>query len=62
HRNDQSRWIAILAPGPEWHGREIRRRSSVSFHKVTARLEYERPRFSGDAADTWSLGVAYSFR
>jgi hypothetical protein len=31
-------------------------------HKVTARLEYERLRFSGDAADTWSLGVAYSFR
>jgi len=32
------------------------------FHKMTARLEYERLRFSGDAADTWSVGVAYSFR
>ncbi len=32
------------------------------FHKMTARLEYERLRFSGDAADTWSLGVAWSFR
>jgi len=32
------------------------------FHKVTARLEYERLRFSDDAADTWSLGIAYSFR
>jgi OmpA-OmpF porin, OOP family len=31
------------------------------FHQVTARLEYERLRFSGDAADTWSLGIAYSF-
>ena len=32
------------------------------FHKMTARLEYERLRFSGDAVNTWSLGVAYSFR
>ena len=32
------------------------------FHKMTARLEYERLRFSGDAADTWSLGAAWSFR
>ena len=36
--------------------------AQLHFHKVTARLEYERLRFSGDAADTWSLGVAYSFR
>ena len=36
--------------------------AQLHFHKVTARLEYEHLRFSGDAADTWSLGVAYSFR
>jgi hypothetical protein len=36
--------------------------AQLHIHKVTARLEYEHLRFSGDAADTWSLGVAYSFR
>jgi hypothetical protein len=36
--------------------------AQLHFHKVTARLEYERLRFSGDAANTWSIGVAYSFR
>jgi len=36
--------------------------AQVHFHQVTARLEYERLRFSGDAADNWSIGVAYSFR
>lgn len=28
---------------------------------VTARLEYEHLRFGGDAADTWSIGIAYRF-
>jgi hypothetical protein len=36
--------------------------AQLHFHKVTARLEYEHLRFSGDAADAWSLGIAYSFR
>jgi opacity protein-like surface antigen len=36
--------------------------AQIHIHKVTARLEYERLRFSGDAANTWSIGVAYSFR
>jgi opacity protein-like surface antigen len=36
--------------------------AQLHFHKVMARLEYERLRFGGDAADTWSIGVAYSFR
>jgi hypothetical protein len=36
--------------------------AQLHIHKVTARLEYERLRFGGDAANTWSLGVAYSFR
>ena len=30
-------------------------------HKLTARLEYEHLRFAGDAADTWSIGIAYRF-
>ena len=33
----------------------------VHFHKVTGRLEYERLNFGGDAADTWSIGIAYRF-
>jgi opacity protein-like surface antigen len=36
--------------------------AQIHFDKVTARLEYEHLRFSGDAADTWSIGAAYSFR
>jgi len=37
--------------------------AGTQFHiqKVTARLEYEHLRFGGDAADTWSVGIAYSF-
>ncbi len=30
-------------------------------HKLTARLEYEHLRFAGDAADTWSIGIACNF-
>jgi hypothetical protein len=29
--------------------------------QVTARLEYEHLRFGGDAADTWSIGIAWTF-
>jgi hypothetical protein len=36
--------------------------AQVHFGKIAARLEYEHLRFSADAADTWSLGVAYNFR
>jgi len=36
--------------------------AQVHFHKITARLEYERLRFDLDNADAWSLGVAYRFR
>ena len=35
--------------------------AQLHIQKVTARLEYERLRFGGDAADTWSVGIAYSF-
>jgi hypothetical protein len=31
------------------------------FHQLTTRLEYEHLRFGGDAADTWSLGIAWRF-
>lgn len=30
--------------------------------RITTRLEYERRRFAGDVANTWSLGFAYGFR
>jgi hypothetical protein len=33
----------------------------VHLDKVTVRLEYERLNFGGDAADTWSIGVAWRF-
>ena len=33
----------------------------VHIDKVTARLEYEHLRFGGDAADTWSVGIAWAF-
>jgi len=36
--------------------------AQVHIKKITARLEYERLRFGRDAADSWSLGLAWSFR
>jgi hypothetical protein len=35
--------------------------AQMHIHKMTARVEYEHLRFGGDAADTWSLGIAYTF-
>jgi hypothetical protein len=35
--------------------------AQLHVHKITARLEYEHLRFGRDAADTWSIGAAYSF-
>ena len=35
--------------------------AQVRIQKVTARLEYEHLRFGGDAADAWSVGIAWVF-
>jgi opacity protein-like surface antigen len=67
-----SRWdskISLLT-SDEWRywsedltGTEAKYGAGAQMHidKVTARLEYEHLRFGGDAADTWSIGIAYGF-
>ena len=56
--NDGTRfWSQDLSGTDEKYGAG----AQFHIHKLTARLEYEHLRFAGDAADTWSIGIAYLF-
>ncbi|HEV7606885.1 MAG TPA: outer membrane beta-barrel protein [Steroidobacteraceae bacterium] len=67
-----SRWesnLDVSSDGTRLYSRHIRGTDAkfgagaqVHVRKITARLEYEHLRFGADAADTWSIGAAYSFR
>jgi opacity protein-like surface antigen len=67
-----SRWqtsLDVSSDGSQIFSRHIRGTdqklgagAQLHVHKVTARLEYEHLRFGRDAADTWSIGLAYAFR